>query len=182
MNIIRKFIGFVAAVCFVMSLWSTNAFASSKMSYTASCDENISDAEVLSMEGPSVTFEGVLNKNNSGNYAGMLRSGFTTITCVLSGNTAGVPEVYSIHIVCKGTNAVQAIKANNLYIAGDSMYHSKGFFIDGLSSSTGTRTIGSCIIPTSEDEVYVSTNNLKCFFYNEDYWIKFGEIGGWVKV
>ena len=128
MNIIRKFIGFVAAVCFVMSLWSTNAFASSKMSYTASCDENISDAEVLSMEGPSVTFEGVLNKNNSGNYAGMLRSG------------------------------------------------------DGLSSSTGTRTIGSCIIPTSEDEVYVSTNNLKCFFYNEDYWIKFGEIGGWVKV
>ena len=134
------------------------------------------------MEGPSVTFEGVLNKNNSGNYAGMLRSGFTTITCVLSGNTAGVPEVYSIHIVCKGTNAVQAIKANNLYIAGDSMYHSKGFFIDGLSSSTGTRTIGSCIIPTSEDEVYVSTNNLKCFFYNEDYWIKFGEIGGWVKV
>lgn len=126
MNIIRKFIGFVAAVCFVMSLWSTNAFASSKMSYTASCDENISDAEVLSMEGPSVTFEGVLNKNNSGNYAGMLR--------------------------------------------------------DGLSSSTGTRTIGSCIIPTSEDEVYVSTNNLKCFFYNEDYWIKFGEIGGRVKV
>ena len=30
--------------------------------------------------------------------------------------------------------------------------------------------------------VYISTNNLRCYFYNEDYWIKFNEIGGWVDV
>lgn len=42
--------------------------------------------------------------------------------------------------------------------------------------------IGFCVIPDTEESVYISTNNLRCYFYNEDYWIKFNEIGGWVDV
>ena len=182
MNKIKRFVGLVVTFCMLMSFGCMNVLASSETSFTASHIENITDAEILSMEGPSVTFEGILEKDKSGNYTGELRSGYTTVTCVLNGNTAGVPELYSIHIVWKGGNAVQSIKADNLYIVGDSSYYTQGFFIQGLSSTYGTRTVGTCVIPTSGDSVYVSTNNLQCYFYNEDYWIKFGEIGGWVDV
>ena len=73
-------------------------------------------------------------------------------------------------------------RADNLYIVGDSQYYSKGFLIDGLSATQGYRSIGTCVIPDTEESVYISTNNLRCYFYNEDYWIKFNEIGGWVDV
>ena len=123
----------------------------------------------MSLDGPSTTFDGRLFLDENGNYSGQLRSGFTTVTCVLSGRTGGIPTLYTIYIRWQGSNAVQALRADNLYIVGDSQYYSKGFLIDG-------------VIPDTEESVYISTNNLRCYFYNEDYWIKFNEIGGWVDV
>ncbi len=140
------------------------------------------NVDVMSLEGPSATFEGSLVKDENGNYSGQLRSGFTQVSCVLSGGTGGISTLYTVYIRWQGSNAVQALSANNLYITGDSQYRNKGFLIDGLSSNSGYRSVGTCTIPSSEDRVYISTNNLRCFFYNEDIWIRFNEIGGWVNV
>ena len=122
---------------------------------------------------------GIVGPNGSGKSN---VGGFTTVTCVLSGRTGGIPTLYTIYIRWQGSNAVQALRADNLYIVGDSQYYSKGFLIDGLSATQGYRSIGTCVIPDTEESVYISTNNLRCYFYNEDYWIKFNEIGGWVDV
>ena len=123
----------------------------------ASDIETNTNADIMSLDGPSTT-------------------------CVLSGRTGGIPTLYTIYIRWQGSNAVQALRADNLYIVGDSQYYSKGFLIDGLSATQGYRSIGTCVIPDTEESVYISTNNLRCYFYNEDYWIKFNEIGGWVDV
>lgn len=42
------------------------------------------------LEGSSATFEGCLVLDENGNYTGQLRSGFTTVTCILSGGTGGI--------------------------------------------------------------------------------------------
>ena len=34
----------------------------------------------------------------------------------------------------------------------------KGFLIDGLSATQGYRSIGTCVIPDTEESVYISTN------------------------
>ena len=144
------------ACCLLLSINFETVFASDI--------ETNTNADIMSLDGPSTTFDGRLFLDENGNYSGQLRSGFTTVTCVLSGRTGGIPTLYTIYIRWQGSNAVQ------------------GFLIDGLSATQGYRSIGTCVIPDTEESVYISTNNLRCYFYNEDYWIKFNEIGGWVDV
>lgn len=174
MKKIKKIMSLFLAFSLLLSLNFTTVFASTT--------EKIRDNGIMLLEGPSTTFEGHLVLDENGNYSGQLRSGFTTVTCVLSGRTGGIPTLYTIYIRWKGSNAVQALQADNLYIVGESQYYNRKFFIDGLSDTQGYCSVGTCVIPDEEESVYVSTNNLRCFFYNEDYWIKFNEIGGWVEV
>ena len=174
MKKIRKVMSIFLACCLLLSINFETVFASDI--------ETNTNADIMSLDGPSTTFDGRLFLDENGNYSWQLRSGFTTVTCVLSGRTGGIPTLYTIYIRWQGSNAVQALRADNLYIVGDSQYYSKGFLIDGLSATQGYRSIGTCVIPDTEESVYISTNNLRCYFYNEDYWIKFNEIGGWVDV
>lgn len=54
--------------------------------------------------------------------------------------------------------------------------------VDKEVNIVSDKNLRACVIPDTEESVYISTNNLRCYFYNEDYWIKFNEIGGWVDV
>lgn len=107
------------ACCLLLSINFETVFASDI--------ETNTNADIMSLDGPSTTFDGRLFLDENGNYSGQLRSGFTTVTCVLSGRTGGIPTLYTIYIRWQGSNAVQALRADNLYIVGDSQYYSKGF-------------------------------------------------------
>ena len=129
MKKIRKVMSIFLACCLLLSINFETVFASDI--------ETNTNADIMSLDGPSTTFDGRLFLDENGNYSGQLRSGFTTVTCVLSGRTGGIPTLYTIYIRWQGSNAVQALRADNLYIVGDSQYYSKGFLIDGLSATQG---------------------------------------------
>ena len=83
-------------------------------------------------EGPSVTYTGELTRNESGAFSGQIRSGITTVTCILSGNTGGISTLYNIYIRWNGTNQVQSIQADKLWILNTSItspvtYYYKSF-------------------------------------------------------
>ena len=100
MKKIRKVMSIFLACCLLLSINFETVFASDI--------ETNTNADIMSLDGPSTTFDGRLFLDENGNYSGQLRSGFTTVTCVLSGRTGGIPTLYTIYIRWQGSNAVQA--------------------------------------------------------------------------
>lgn len=145
---------------------------------------------IMSLEGPSVLFEGNLTKNSDGNFVGTLRSGWSTISCVLSGDTAGVSRLYKVYIRWTGHNAIQAIKAKNITIknanilSSDEPYFDRPFFIQGLSSASGYKDIGTCYIDDNVKNVKVKTEGLMVALYddNEFVFMSTGEISGNIRL
>ena len=83
MKKIRKVMSIFLACCLLLSINFETVFASDI--------ETNTNADIMSLDGPSTTFDGRLFLDENGNYSGQLRSGFTTVTCVLSGRTGGIP-------------------------------------------------------------------------------------------
>lgn len=79
MKKIRKVMSIFLACCLLLSINFETVFASDI--------ETNTNADIMSLDGPSTTFDGRLFLDENGNYSGQLRSGFTTVTCVLSGRT-----------------------------------------------------------------------------------------------
>lgn len=76
---------------------------------------------------------------------------------------------------------MQSIKADLPWILDTNIinytnYYYDGFFISGLSSTSGYRSIGTCYIPSEITKVRIRTAGLQAYFYNEDFWVKFNEI------
>ena len=149
----------------------------------------VTDDIIMNLDGPGVIFEGELTQDENGNYKGYLKSntGITAIKCVLYGNQAGVKNLYQIYIKWSGSNKVQSIQANNLYIKNSNVldgtvYHSSGFFIKGLSSSSGYKCIDTCTIPLTETSVRIKTSGLQAYFYDRNFWVSSGEINGSFKL
>ena len=148
-------------------------------------NSNIS-SYIMSLDGPTVYYYDVeKGKLTTKNAANRLFNDIdaTAISCVLSGNTAGIPELYGVYIRWYGNNLVEKISADNLTIKNSNwlspdVYYSKGFNISGLSSKNGYRSVGACYIPKSVNSVYMKTTRLGAYFYDKDYWIKLGEISG----
>ena len=63
------------ACCLLLSINFETVFASDI--------ETNTNADIMSLDGPSTTFDGRLFLDENGNYSRQLRSGFTTVTCVL---------------------------------------------------------------------------------------------------
>lgn len=179
-KIARRIISLILVVCMFFTVNSSTIYAKE-------ISDNF-DNYIMSLEGPSTTFEGTLVQNEQGDYVGTLRSGMTTVTCVLSGRTGGIATLYQVYIRWKGTNQVQSIQASNLSITDANMLHdqtpffSKDFFIQGLSATSGYKPIGTCTIPESISKVHIKTTGLCAYFYNEDFWISLGEINGTLSV
>ncbi len=80
------------ACCLLLSINFETVFASDI--------ETNTNADIMSLDGPSTTFDGRLFLDENGNYSGQLRSGFTTVTCVLSGenwwNSYLIYDLYSL--------------------------------------------------------------------------------------
>lgn len=147
--------------------------------------------------GPTVTVDlGILGsselkQDKNGNYSGELTplssTGLTSVTCVLSGGTGGISNLYQIYIKWKGSNQVANIRAQSLKISSTSVlnpktYWQNSFFIDAGSKTLGFKSIGTCTIPTSVKKVRIKTEGLQCFFNDRDWWISTGELNGTVNV
>ncbi len=91
--------------------------------------------------------------------------------------------MYQIYISWKGGNQVQSIQADRLKITNTSnlnsvTYYNNSFFIQGLSATQGSKTVGGCIIPANVKTVRIKTTGLRAYFYDRDYWIRMNEING----
>lgn len=143
------------------------------------------DKNIKYYEGPTVTID--LHEDENGNFVGSTRSGLTAVTAVLTSNTAGTPNLYTIYIKWTGTNSVQAIKASALNIINNNLldprvFYNQGFFIDGLSYQSGMRSIGTCYIDDDVEKVRVISTDLMAYFYNESYWLSLNQMNGTIKL
>lgn len=178
MKKIRNFLCILLSVCLFASLASTT-FAAEDSKYFA-------DKNIKYYEGPTVTID--LYEDENGNFVGSARSGFTEVTAALTSNTAGTPNLYTIYIKWEGTNSVQAIKASALNIINNNMlsdpkvFYDEGFFIDGLSSQKGMRSIGTCYIDDDVEKVRVISTDLMAYFYNESYWLSLKQMNGTIEL
>lgn len=94
MKKIRKVMSIFLACCLLLSINFETVFASDI--------ETNTNADIMSLDGPSTTFDGRLFLDENGNYSGQLRSGFTTVTCVLSGRTGGIPTlIYDLYSLAR---------------------------------------------------------------------------------
>lgn len=156
----KKIICFVI-VCLLLTLNASNVFAQN-------IDINFDKEEyIMSVDAPTVTIN--LSKDENGDYKGTTRSGKTYVSCVLSGNTGGVDRLYEIYIRWSGTNSVQSISANLLWILDTSIispttFYENGFSIAGLSATSGYKPVGTCYIPPEIEKVRIRTMGLKAFF------------------
>ena len=177
MKRIRNFLCILLSICLFTSL-ATTTVAAENSKYFA-------DKNIKYYEGPTVTID--LSEDENGNFAGSTRSGLTAVTAVLTSNTAGVPNLYTIYIKWEGTNSVQAIKASALNIINNNMldpqvFYNQGFFIDGLSSQSGMRSIGTCYIDDDVEKVRVISTDLMAYFYNESFWLSLRQMNGTIKL
>lgn len=168
-----KLLCLIVAVCLLLTLNVSNVFSQSIDAYSDN------EKYIMSVEAPTATID--LSQDKNGNYRGTLRSGATYISCVLSSNTGGIDRLYEIYIRWSGSNLVQSISADLLWILDTSItspttFYQNDFFISGLSAANGYKPIGTCYIPPEIKTVRIRTKGLKAFFYNEDYWLRFNEI------
>lgn len=178
MKRIRNFLCILLSLCLFTSL-ATTTIAAENSKYFA-------DKNIKYYEGPTVTID--LYEDENGNFVGSTRSGLTYVTAVLTSNTAGVPNLYTIYIKWEGTNSVQAIKATALNILNANMlsdphvFYDQGFFIDGLGSAKGMRSIGTCYIDDDVEKVRVISTDLMAYFYNESFWLSLRQMNGTIKL
>ena len=165
---------FASILC--INLFATQIYAADKKGTEYSVNSSI-------IEGPSVTF--VLNEQNNYTDSILLKgsSGITTVTCKLSGGVAGVHRLYKVLIYWNGTNQVQSLRANELYICSSNIlkphtYYSKPFSISGLSACSGCREVGTVYLKDDVHQVIIGSRGLQAYFYNRDFWISTGDFRG----
>lgn len=154
-----------------------------------------SDVDVMSLEGPTVYVDlgelgsGELARDADGNYSGEItpRSGITSFTCTMVGYIDSIENYYEIGIRLSGSNQVNYISADSLTVKSTSIfssdvYWSNSIYIPAGSTTSGYRPVGYVIIDPTVKNVKVETKGLKAFFNNEDYWIRFSEISGTIKL
>lgn len=190
---IKKLFCFLLAAFFILS-FSMSSYAKE----TDNLEENVvtkSDADVMSLEGPTVYVDlgeygsGELTRDADGNYSGELtpRSGFTAFTCTMTGYIDGIENFYEIGIRWSGSNQVNYISADSLTVKSTStlnseVYWSNPIYISAGSTTSGYKPVGYVIIDPDVKKVKVQTSGLQAFFNDEDYWIKYSEISGTIKL
>lgn len=92
---------------------------------------------------------------------------------------------------CKKTRMFSAHNNWFLYSAGKSTgttgYISSSYFRYGLmvlfpAMRRKSAVIGTCTIPERVSKVRIKTTGLQAYFYNENFWIRIGEINGTTSV
>lgn len=169
----KRIVYFLVSFCMLLSMNTSVAFAEH-----LEIEKNKADY-IMSLEGPTVIFE--LEENENGDFEGRANVGATAISCVLSGNTGGIDRLYEIYIRWTGTNFVEAIRANAMWILdrdilNPTTFYYKSFYVDGLSAPSGFSPIGTCYIPDGIDAVRIRTVGLQAYFYDKDFWLSNGEI------
>ncbi len=190
---IKKLFCFLLAAFFILS-FSMTSYAKE----TDNLEENVvtkSDTDVMSLEGPTVYVDlgeygsGELTRDAEGNYSGELtpRSGVTTFTCIMTGYIDSIENYYEIGIKWSGKNLVNYILADSLTVKSTSIFNSEEYWskpinIPAGSTKSGYKPVGYVVIDPDVEKVKVQTSGLKVFFNNEDFWIKFSEISGTIKL
>ncbi len=190
---VKKLFCFLLAAFLILS-FSVTSYAKE----TDDLEENVvtkSDADVMSLEGPTVYVDlgeygsGELTRDADGNYSGEItpRSGLTAFTCIMTGYIDSIENYYEIGIKWSGSNQVNYISADSLTVKSTSIlnsevYWSNPIYIPAGSTKSGYKPVGYVIIDPDVEKVKVQTSGLKAFFNNEDYWIKFSEISGTIKL
>lgn len=127
-----------------------------------------------------------LHQNADGSYSGAKSiNGITAVSCFLSGNTGGIDDLYQIFIRWSGSSQVLGIRASNIKISSlnySTTYYENNFKVDCRLTSSGTRAIGSCYIPSSVKTVRIKTTGLQTEFAYEYVWVSTGEINGTYQV
>lgn len=156
-----------------------------------------SEKNIMNLEGPTVIIDlgdygsGELKKDSDGIYSRNIITytsvGATAVSCVLSGHTGGIPNLYEIYIRWTGTNQVANIQATCLNvkstnILNPSTYFSRSFLISAGSQYSGYKPIGTCVIPTSVKTVKITTTGLQLFFNDRTTWLSTGNLNGNVNV
>lgn len=192
-NFRKKIFCFLLVSIFTLS-FSLSAYAEE----VNTLGENVvtkSNVDVMSLDGPSVYVDlgdygsGELTRDADGNYSGELtpRSGATAFTCTMTGYIDSIENYYEIAIKWSGTNKVNYISADSLTVKSTSIFNSEVYwsnpiYIPAGSKTSGYKPVGYVVIDPNVKKVKVETSGLKAFFNDEDYWIKFSEISGTIKL
>lgn len=193
MSSIKKFF------CFLLTSFCILSFSfTSYAKETNNLEKNVvtkSNIDVMSLKGPTVYMDlgeygsGELIRDADGNYSGELtpRSGITSFTCTMTGYIDNIKNYYEIGIKWSGSNQVNYISADSLTVKSTSIFNSKVYwsnpiYIPAGSTMMGYMPVGYVIIDPSVEKVKIQTNGLKAYFNHEDYWIKFSEISGTIKL
>ncbi|MBD5494247.1 MAG: hypothetical protein HDR12_07700 [Lachnospiraceae bacterium] len=153
------------------------------------------DVDVMSLEGPTVYVNlgeygsGELTRDADGNYSGDLisRSGYTTITCTMTGYINSIENLFEIGLHWNGTNQVNYISATSLTIKSASVFSSDVYWSNPISFPAGSTTkgyypVGYVAIDPNVSMVRVESSGLQAYFNNEDFWIRLNEIYGNIKL
>lgn len=185
--------------CFLLASFFILSFSSTSYAKEASdLEENVvtkSNVDVMSLEGPTVYVDlgeygsGELTRDADGNYSGELtpKSGLTSFTCTMTGYIDDIKNYYEIGIKWSGNNQVNYISIDSLTvkstnILSSDVYWSYPVYIPAGSTIKGYKPVGYVIIDPSIKKVKIETSGLKAFFNDEDYWIRFSEISGTIKL
>lgn len=109
----------------------------------------------------------------------MQRLGTSGITCMLSGNTGGIDNLYTIYIRWYGDEQIANISGDSMKISttnNSNTYYDNDFFFSCGATCSGNQSIGTCIIPTNVKTVRAKTTKLRAYFNSASMWIQSGEI------